>query len=215
MPYSGDNLMAVAMRHVRDPVPSVRALRPDVPERVDAVVARAMAKRPEDRFGSMAALAAALEACLAEVEPGAAGGPDEDTGCAAAPALSDRGANGGAAPRRRRRRSPRRRRSGLRVAAVLLLAAVILVGNLLVLEIVFEDGLPGSAAAIRRPCRSTRSPTSTPTATSPSIPSRSAAATDRDTASFWTTEEYRASTRTASGSCSTPAAASRSRASRW
>ncbi len=40
-----------------------RALRdtvPDVPERLDRIVAKAMAKRPEDRFESAAALAAAL-----------------------------------------------------------------------------------------------------------------------------------------------------------
>ena len=34
--------------------------------RVDALVQRAMAKNPDDRFRSMAALVVALEACLAE-----------------------------------------------------------------------------------------------------------------------------------------------------
>ncbi|MGH3033964.1 MAG: protein kinase domain-containing protein, partial [Gaiellaceae bacterium] len=56
VPYPGDSAMAVAMRHLRDPVPSVRAKRLDLPPRVDAIVARAMAKRPRDRFPSTEAM---------------------------------------------------------------------------------------------------------------------------------------------------------------
>jgi eukaryotic-like serine/threonine-protein kinase len=66
VPYEGDNFVVVAMRHVNDPVPSVRDRRPDVPYRLDHVVRRAMAKDPEDRFASMEELVGELEACLAE-----------------------------------------------------------------------------------------------------------------------------------------------------
>ena len=119
VPYSGDTLMAVAMRHVRDPVPSVRALRPEVPERVDAVVARAMAKRPQDRFGSMEALAAALESCLVEVREAQARSRDDDTGVLAAstpPALPRRRSSLPGCPRRPPARSPRGRRPPARAA---------------------------------------------------------------------------------------------------
>jgi serine/threonine-protein kinase len=61
-PYTGDNFMAVAMKHIQEPVPSVRDARPDVPPRLDAIITRAMAKRPEDRFPSTEAMMAALEA---------------------------------------------------------------------------------------------------------------------------------------------------------
>ena len=142
VPYSGDNLMAVAIRHVRDPVPSVRALRPDVPERVDAVLARAMAKRPEDRFGSMDALAAALESCLAEAQADRAARPTEDTGVMPPARSPSSAAPTGVVSASSTTKIAPPRRSGLRIAAVLLLATVILVGNLLVLEIVFDDGLP-------------------------------------------------------------------------
>jgi eukaryotic-like serine/threonine-protein kinase len=80
VPYTGPNLMAVALRHLRDPIPSVRALRPDVPPRVDAVVARALAKRPRDRFPSMEAMTAALEASLAEERTARRRSAGEDTG---------------------------------------------------------------------------------------------------------------------------------------
>jgi serine/threonine protein kinase len=72
-PYRGDNFLAVAMRHVNDPVPSVAEARPDVPIRLDAAMRRAMAKRPEERFDSMAAFVDELEAILDGL-----GEPDSD-----------------------------------------------------------------------------------------------------------------------------------------
>src|SRR3712207_6415861 len=69
VPYTGDTSLVVASKHVNDPVPSVRERTPDVPPRVNELVRRAMAKRPEDRFPSMDALVAALEACMAEAQP--------------------------------------------------------------------------------------------------------------------------------------------------
>ena len=64
-PYSGDSFVAVAMRHVNDPVPGITHARPDVPLRVDAALRRAMAKDPDDRFQTMDELVAELSACLA------------------------------------------------------------------------------------------------------------------------------------------------------
>jgi eukaryotic-like serine/threonine-protein kinase len=68
VPFEGDNFVAVAMRHVNDPVPSVRDLRPDVPPRLDWAIQQAMAKDHHERFDSMADFAAELEACHAELD---------------------------------------------------------------------------------------------------------------------------------------------------
>jgi serine/threonine-protein kinase len=187
VPYSGDGLMAVALRHVRDPVPSVRALRPDVPVRVDAVVARALAKRPEDRFGSMEELAAALESCaVEESEARTAVVREDDTGVvppapAPPPQQPALAATEVAAPRR----------SGLRIAGVLLLAAVILIGNLLVLEIVFEGGLPGFGEDDPKQVQVEAVADFDPYGDQTEHPESVSAAADRDPASFWTTEQYR------------------------
>jgi eukaryotic-like serine/threonine-protein kinase len=55
-PFDGDNALQVALRHLEDePEP----LPPDVPEPVRALVTRAMAKHPADRFASAAEMAAA------------------------------------------------------------------------------------------------------------------------------------------------------------
>ncbi len=68
VPFDGDNFVAVAMRHVNDPVPSVRDARPDVPPRLDWAIQEAMAKDHHERFDSMADFASELEACHAELD---------------------------------------------------------------------------------------------------------------------------------------------------
>jgi len=68
VPFSGENFVAVAMRHVSEPPPSVLSHRPDCPVRLDLAIQRAMAKDPADRFASMDEFGAELEACLAEIE---------------------------------------------------------------------------------------------------------------------------------------------------
>jgi streptogramin lyase/predicted Ser/Thr protein kinase len=63
-PYPQDSEVAVLYAHLKDPFPSVTAKRPDLPPALDAVVAKAMAKRPEDRFATAGELAAAARAEL-------------------------------------------------------------------------------------------------------------------------------------------------------
>ncbi|MGH3363633.1 MAG: serine/threonine protein kinase [Nocardioidaceae bacterium] len=56
-PFARDTPIQVALAHIREDVPP---LPDDVPERVRAIVEKALAKRPEDRFASAADLATAL-----------------------------------------------------------------------------------------------------------------------------------------------------------
>jgi eukaryotic-like serine/threonine-protein kinase len=72
VPFEGDNFVAIAMRHINEPPPSVLERRGDVPPRVAAAVDRALAKDPRQRFPSMDAFAAELEACIAELNFGSA-----------------------------------------------------------------------------------------------------------------------------------------------
>jgi serine/threonine-protein kinase len=60
-PFEGDSPVATALAHLRDPAPPLPA---DVPPAVRAVVEKAMAKNPADRFASAAALAAAARAAV-------------------------------------------------------------------------------------------------------------------------------------------------------
>jgi len=68
VPFDGDNFVAVAMRHVNDPVPTVGEVRRDIPPHLDWTVERAMAKDNDERFATMSEFAAELEACHAELD---------------------------------------------------------------------------------------------------------------------------------------------------
>ena len=63
-PFERDDDMAIVWAHLSDPVPPVSARRPGLPAAVDAVLARALAKAPEDRFPNCLAFAAALRDAL-------------------------------------------------------------------------------------------------------------------------------------------------------
>ncbi|GAA4477010.1 hypothetical protein GCM10023094_18320 [Rhodococcus olei] len=65
--------------HLNLPAPRVTAARPDLPPALDAVLARALAKNPPDRFPSSAALAAAARSALEGPRAGAPGTPSPTT----------------------------------------------------------------------------------------------------------------------------------------
>ncbi|MBN1311496.1 MAG: protein kinase [Anaerolineae bacterium] len=60
-PFQGDTPIRVMMAHASDPIPDVRGTRPDLPETITAVVNKAMAKRPEDRYTTASDLAKDLQ----------------------------------------------------------------------------------------------------------------------------------------------------------
>jgi hypothetical protein len=69
-PYPGDAPLPLMYAHCSQPVPDPRADRPEVPEGCAAIVRRAMAKYPAERYRTAADMLAALEAVLAARAPG-------------------------------------------------------------------------------------------------------------------------------------------------
>jgi len=65
VPFEGDNFVAVAMRHVNEAAPDIRAFRSDVPPRLAAAIDKALQKDPARRFPTMRAFAEELRACVA------------------------------------------------------------------------------------------------------------------------------------------------------
>src|SRR5262249_52567208 len=60
LPFTGSSVTAVAMQHAAEPAPSLRARNASVPMRVERLVRRALAKKPEQRFLSAREMEVAL-----------------------------------------------------------------------------------------------------------------------------------------------------------
>ncbi len=65
-PFVAEHFTAVARQHVDDEPPPASRLNPALPPRLDDVLSRGMAKRPEDRWPTALAFANAVEAALGE-----------------------------------------------------------------------------------------------------------------------------------------------------
>jgi serine/threonine-protein kinase len=61
LPYDAETTVAVILKHLNDPIPATRALFPEIPPDVDAVIARLMAKDANARYQTAQELIADLE----------------------------------------------------------------------------------------------------------------------------------------------------------
>jgi serine/threonine-protein kinase len=68
-PYEADTPMAIALMHVHEPLPLPRKIKPDLPEAVELVILKTLAKEPNDRYQSAGELAKAFARALSEAGP--------------------------------------------------------------------------------------------------------------------------------------------------
>ena len=88
VPYDGDTLATVLVKHITAPVPAVRSFNADLPPLLDDVMGVALAKDPGQRFQTAQALAVALRQGLAAPAGAAAGETRLERGPGAAPAFT-------------------------------------------------------------------------------------------------------------------------------
>jgi serine/threonine protein kinase/tetratricopeptide (TPR) repeat protein len=74
-PFPSGSFAAVLLAHISRTAPPPSRLRPELPTALDAVVLRALAKSPDDRFASADALARAVESALASAPAVESGAP--------------------------------------------------------------------------------------------------------------------------------------------
>jgi tRNA A-37 threonylcarbamoyl transferase component Bud32 len=77
-PFGGDSALAVVMQHMSQPPASLRLLNPALPHHIEAPVLRALAKNPDERFGSAREMARALEQVATQPEPVPSARPQRD-----------------------------------------------------------------------------------------------------------------------------------------
>jgi len=69
LPFDADTPLAVVMKHIHDPLPLPRLVAPDLPESLERVILRALAKDPADRYDRVEGMLADLEAVGATAPP--------------------------------------------------------------------------------------------------------------------------------------------------
>jgi YVTN family beta-propeller protein len=74
-PYRKGSDVALMWAHVQEPPPAPSSRRPDLPRSLDAVVVRAMAKAPDQRYRSAGELARAAQEALGPTRPSATAPP--------------------------------------------------------------------------------------------------------------------------------------------
>ena len=185
--FGGETTDAIALARIGATPPSPRSIRPEVPVDLDAVVRRALAPEPGDRYANGNAMATALEAAMQTADdaspttivstPVVADVPPEPSTHPERPARA--GPRTTAAPRSRRQGRARSAPSGVLIA---LLALIGIVGGAIAVAALaggsrtLDSGLPASEAAVETPTR-TPKPTPTPSPTPSPTPKPTPSAT--------------------------------------
>ena len=68
VPFDGETTVAIAIRHIQEPMPSPRKINPDIPYSVDQIVLKCCEKSPDRRYQNMQELAADLKMSISNPE---------------------------------------------------------------------------------------------------------------------------------------------------
>ncbi len=66
VPFKGDNAVEIALKHMKDKIPSVRKQDPSIPQSVENIILKAAAKNPRNRYDSAKEMHEDLLHCLDE-----------------------------------------------------------------------------------------------------------------------------------------------------
>lgn len=78
LPYQADTPVGLMMKHILEPVPDIRVIKPELPPSTSQVISKAMAKEPNQRYQQCAEVATALT-LVGSGMPTAAAGDSEAT----------------------------------------------------------------------------------------------------------------------------------------
>lgn len=151
IPYNAETPMGIVTKHITDPLPPPRSVNPGLPEAVERVILKALAKNADDRYQTARAMVEALDDAM----------PAEESHEAAPQAVIR------TAPPQREVPKPRRTVSGwVWVALAVAIVGCIGLGFLSLTAILASGFLGGGAGSVPTATALAPSPTATPTSTS-------------------------------------------------
>ena len=66
LPYKGDNAVEIALKHLKEPLPSIRDELPNIPQSIENIIIKATAKNPKNRYTDAREMHNDLLTCLDE-----------------------------------------------------------------------------------------------------------------------------------------------------
>lgn len=66
LPFKGDNAVEIALKHMKEKMPSIREEMPDIPNSIENIILRATAKNPKNRYSDAREMHDDLMTCLEE-----------------------------------------------------------------------------------------------------------------------------------------------------
>ena len=67
LPFTGETAVALAMKHLKEPIPDIKAINPNVSDKLVSVIKKATCKEPKNRYQTIAELVKDLKYVLAEL----------------------------------------------------------------------------------------------------------------------------------------------------
>ena len=66
LPFKGDNAVEIALKHLKEPMPSIKDEEPDIPQSIENIILKATAKNPKNRYADAREMHEDLKTCLDE-----------------------------------------------------------------------------------------------------------------------------------------------------
>lgn len=66
LPFRGENAVEIALKHLKEPMPSIRKEIPDIPQSIENIILKATAKNPKNRYNDAREMHEDLKTCLDE-----------------------------------------------------------------------------------------------------------------------------------------------------
>jgi len=64
LPFKGDNAVEIALKHMKDPIPSVRKQNSNIPQSIENIILKSTAKNPKNRYSDVKEMYHDLKICM-------------------------------------------------------------------------------------------------------------------------------------------------------